>query len=278
MYRDGYAVVHGGVASSLVARAKAAINAALGRPGSMVAGGVQGTGKLAGDVQCSAPLIDLVLDRAGGALGLAEAFIGDGRVALPRGCQIALRFPEVDNTGCPHDGVAWLAEPGATLPGTEWHTDGMRKGRRNPFTLLLGVALSAQQVELCGNFTVFPGSHHRLHQLMISGGRLRGVDDSRTAPSKHGDGDGDGDGAAPVGDGYSVAVGASNPWCRGEGLPDLGTACQLQVLPGDVVLAHPKLAHRGGPNLSPDIRYMVYVFVLRAAACCQCCWLEFVVR
>ena len=41
-------------------------------------------------------------------------------------------------------------------------------------------------------------------------------------------------------------------------LPDLGTPKQLMLKPGDVVIAHPKLAHRGAPNFSPNIRYMCY--------------------
>ena len=51
---------------------------------------------------------------------------------------------------------------------------------------------------------------------------------------------------------------ADNPWGAGAGLPDLGAPTQLCMQPGDVVLAHPHLAHRGGPNYSPHVRYMVY--------------------
>lgn len=38
----------------------------------------------------------------------------------------------------------------------------------------------------------------------------------------------------------------------------IGKPTQLKMQAGDVVVAHPDLAHRGGPNFSPHIRYMVY--------------------
>ena len=50
---------------------------------------------------------------------------------------------------------------------------------------------------------------------------------------------------------------ANNPWGRGAGLPDLGPPKQLLMEPGDAVFCHPMLAHRGCPNFSPDVRYMV---------------------
>ena len=82
----------------------------------------------------------------------------------------------------------------STLPGTAWHTDGMRQGRRHPFTLLLGVALSHVPKSLSGNLAVFPSSHHVLHDLMLPGGRLRGFDDDES---------------------YSVAAAtADDPWCK----------------------------------------------------------------
>ena len=62
--------------------------------------------------------------------------------------------------------------------------------------------------------------------------------------------------------------------CRAGGLPEVGAPQQLLVQPGvcatcgaageltrqagDILLLHPKLAHRACPNYGPNIRYMVY--------------------
>ncbi|KAF1324635.1 Protein involved in biosynthesis of mitomycin antibiotics/polyketide fumonisin, partial [Globisporangium splendens] len=123
-----------------------------------------------------------------------------------------------------------LGEPREPL-GTEWHTDGMRQGKLHPFTLLLGIALSDVREPLAGNFTVFPESHRTLQSLLIENGKLEGYDDE--------------------------CYKADSVWGDGT-LPDLGTPVQLLASRGDIVLAHPNLAHRGGLNFSPDIRYQVY--------------------
>ena len=135
----------------------------------------------------------------------------------PQGAQIALRFPEIGEAREPL--------------GTEWHTDGMRQGRLHPFTLLAGIALSNVPEPLCGNLTVFPGSHVLLQSRLTAGGKLHGYDNECYKPD--------------------------NVWGDGT-LPDLGTPVQLLAARGDLVLAHPNLAHRGGLNFSPDIRYQVY--------------------
>lgn len=123
-----------------------------------------------------------------------------------------------------------LGEPRDPL-GTEWHTDGMRQGRLHPFTLLAGIALSNVPEPLCGNLTVFPESHVSLQSRLAADGKLHGHDDE--------------------------CYKADSVWGDGT-LPDLGTSVQLLAARGDLVLAHPNLAHRGGLNFSPDIRYQVY--------------------
>lgn len=147
-----------------------------------------------------------------------EALIGRGKVAPAKGAQVAMRFPE-------------LGEPREPL-GTEWHTDGMRQGKLHPFTLLLGIALSDVREPLAGNFTVFPESHRTLQSLLTAdNGKLEGYDDE--------------------------CYRAESVWGDGS-LPDLGPPVQLLASRGDIVLAHPSLAHRGGLNFSPDIRYQLY--------------------
>ncbi|KAJ0411731.1 hypothetical protein ATCC90586_002115 [Pythium insidiosum] len=213
--RDGYLQIRDVVPMRLVNAALRRINHELGIPGRMIDGGVEGSGKLAGNVSNSDDILNLFF--LSGAKQYAEALVGSGRVVPPRGAQIAMRFPEL---GEPRDPV-----------GTEWHTDGMRQGKLHPFTLLLGVTLSDVREPLAGNFTVFPGSHQSLQKLLRDDGKLEGFDDE--------------------------CYQAESVWGDGT-LPDLGIPLQLLASRGDIVLAHPNLAHRGGLNFSPDIRYQVY--------------------
>ena len=256
--RDGYAIFPSAVGTAPLAAAKAFINRKLGTPGALVQGGVQpNTGKLDGAAAGSPELLDLLLHPESDALRIVESFIGAGNLRRPTSCQVALRFPE-----------RLFGDGSGDMNGRQWHVDGMRQGKRNPFTLLVGIALSECSSALSGNFTVFPGSHHIIHSLILDKGRLRGVDEFRL---------------------WSVATDPSNPWCAPDKgiaaktlkeaatlrkslgkdngsaadgspplLPDLGTPKQLMLKPGDVVIAHPKLAHRGAPNFSPNIRYMCY--------------------
>jgi hypothetical protein len=213
--RDGFLQIRDVVPMKLVNAALRRINHELGIPGRMVDGGVEGAGKLAGSVANSPELLSLFSQCDAGAY--AEALVGRGKLVPPRGGQIALRFPEL---GEPRDPT-----------GTEWHTDGMRQGRRHPFTLLLGITLSNVSEPLAGNFTVFPGSHRSLHKLLRDDGKLDGFDDE--------------------------CYRADSVWGDGT-LPDLGVPVQLLASRGDIVLAHPNLAHRGGLNFSPDVRYQIY--------------------
>jgi phytanoyl-CoA dioxygenase PhyH len=88
------------------------------------------------------------------------------------------------------------------------------------FSVLVGVFLSPVRGEFAGNFTVWPGSHHRLEQYF----RECGLETLRN------------------------------------GMPDipLGAPIQLMVEAGDVVLCHYQLAHAVAVNLSTADRYAVY--------------------
>ena len=64
----------------------------------------------------------------------------------PTSCQIALRFPEREHV--------------TELRNDSWHTDGERKSRRHPFTLLVGVCLSDCVSSLNrGTLCVWPRQH-----------------------------------------------------------------------------------------------------------------------
>lgn len=213
--QNGYLQIRGAVPLALANSALGRINHDLGIPGNMIDGGVEGAVKLAGNTSNSDAILDLY--RLTDVSKYVEALVGIDQVVPPQGAQIAIRFPE-------------LGEPREPL-GTEWHTDGMRQGRLHPFTLLAGIALSNVPEPLCGNLTVFPGSHVSLQSRLTADGKLCGHNDE--------------------------CYKADSVWGDGT-LPDLGTPVQLLASRGDLVLAHPNLAHRGGLNFSPDIRYQVY--------------------
>ncbi len=168
------------------------------------------------------PLLDLMARSAlGGVVSqLLDKADGSAPPRERKGCQIALRFPNS------------RSEP----PETQWHVDGMKKmhaAGHDDFQLLVGVALSDQPDDNCGNLAVWRGKHAEVHaavQRAKAKARAAGV----------------------VGEGEAKAV-----W-MGE-RPDLGSnGEQLKLRPGDVVLAHQKIPHRISPNHSPHIRYQVY--------------------
>ena len=143
---------------------------------------------------------------------------------VPNGCQIALRFPNIDET-VPASGK---------LGGKQWHIDGMNKGDYCPFTVLVGVALSDQAIPFMGNLCVHSGSHYTLQEPVRS--FARDIDHNSLRPSE------------------KVALRA---W-HAMGAVDLGEPEQLCVERGDVVLLHQRLAHRGAPNCGCNIRQMLY--------------------
>eukprot|EP00747_Dinoflagellata_sp_TGD_P210403 gnl/TRDRNA2_/TRDRNA2_83677_c0_seq1.p1 gnl/TRDRNA2_/TRDRNA2_83677_c0~~gnl/TRDRNA2_/TRDRNA2_83677_c0_seq1.p1 ORF type:complete len:489 (+),score=96.01 gnl/TRDRNA2_/TRDRNA2_83677_c0_seq1:55-1521(+) len=157
-----------------------------------------------------------------------ERLIGPGCLDMRFGVQVALRFP-----GIRDDLVAGGAAVRTNVTGRDWHTDGLRQGKKHPFTLLVGIALSDMMDENAGNLCVWPGSHHFTHKHM------------RWPDGK---------------------IHRERGWDSCDGpLPDLGPPQQLKLRAGDVLLAHSGLAHCGGPLLGPDVRYMTYFRVRHKA-------------
>lgn len=139
---------------------------------------------------------------------------------------MALRFPDVSKAVAPD----------------QWHIDGMKKhGHMSPFDLLVGVALSAQPHDHCGNLAVWRGSHAPIHAAVKA---AREAHEGGALPSSGPDYD------------SQAWWGAFRPSLRGADGGD--GAVQMHLQPGDVVLAHQKLAHRISPNHSPHIRYQAY--------------------
>ena len=189
-----------------------------------------------------------------------RALLGERRTVRPQRCQIALRFPLPE---APHSRVRYLAfarhrlrlRPKATptshgtnadvrcalsvictVRGTPrkvagGHIDGYHTpengvpddGVVRNFTLLLGIMLSDVREPFSGNFTVWPGTHHRMQRYF----RDHGVN--------------------------SLQGGAVN----GLGLR-MPKPVHVLGHAGDTVLAHYQVAHTASPNLSGDVRYMCF--------------------
>ena len=101
------------------------------------------------ELQGSSVITDL-LNRTP-AWELAESAIGVGKIIRPKGGQIALRFPSVQDPP---------PKPGGHLDGMHSPHNGVPKGVIRNFTMLVGVYLSHVPQPYSGNFTVWPGTHH----------------------------------------------------------------------------------------------------------------------
>lgn len=216
--RDGVLVVRQGACAAACAAAKAFLNIRLGNPEeALVPGRV---GKFVGGLSNAQPLLEVC--RRPPLARLVEQLIGVGQVAEVVTCQPALRFPR-----CMDDLTeAGAAARGPRVTGRDWHTDGLRQGRKHPFSLLVGVALSDVTAADTGNLCVWREGHLKSHSLM----RWPGGEVQRCVTSTGDDG----------------------------GLPDLGPCEQLRLFAGDVVLGHSSLPHCGAPHCGADIRYMLY--------------------
>jgi len=130
------------------------------------------------------------------------------------------------------------------LEPRRWHIDGMDKEKAGNFSLLCGIALSNWPTPYMGNFTVFPQSHH------VIGPSLQEMGAERFCKQQK----------------------------EGDKLQFQG-GVQVIAECGDVIMCHPFLAHRVGPNHSPHIRYAVF-FRLHINghdphACVKDMWAEF---
>ena len=149
-----------------------------------------------------------------------------------------------------------------------WHTDGNRKGRAHPFSLLLGVVLSDTILSNMGNLAVWPRSHHPLHRCSIDNEgtldlkKLRSLLPLSTSTATADKGGVEGVVVEEEEQGGGKEEEDLRPWVASEvGATsrsfDLGSThrpLSLSVGEGDIVLLAPDLAHAGGPNGSGDIR------------------------
>jgi ectoine hydroxylase-related dioxygenase (phytanoyl-CoA dioxygenase family) len=254
----------------------ALLNRQLGTPGAIVPGGAQpGLGKLQGSITQHAAVRALATDSR--VLEAVNALMGPSACCTDNlTAQIAHRFPQTEQDG----------ERRCIEEGRCWHTDGMRRGRVHPFSLLLGVALSDVDMDWNGNLLVWPGTHRLIHCCLenefgaIDCGKLQLLLDGRVqldaARATAGTRGATREPLAPADAEDAVNAAACAGACvpmmgdRAEAaeqrihdnappnLPALGRPLQVRVGKGDIVLLHPDLAHAGGANYGPHVRTMLY--------------------
>ena len=238
---QGFLIVKGAVDDKAVDTCLRTINNALGRPGLLSSGGAQkGLGKLDGSITSSPEVRDLLFGREG-TQWLFDTFAAQNKDLMHwwirSSPQIALRFPEK-----PESLWRLLATTEIMERGEAWHTDGLRKGKSHPFSLLVGVCLSDCSEEFQGNLLLFPGKHLVVHDMMRFSEtqsflkELPIEQENEKQNSTH------------------VAEEINNL----PALPPLGKPLHLELRKGDIVLLHPDLPHSGGSNWGSQIRIMVY--------------------
>ncbi len=117
-----------------------------------------------------------------------------------------------------------------SIKANAWYIDGMSVKNDNTqiggFSLLIGCVLSHWKEDYVGQFVVWDKSHYNLHNLIKNQGEheflmKEGLDQNRS---------------------------------------DLtNKVLQIKGNVGDVIIAHPLLAHMRGPNFSNNIRYAVFI-------------------
>ena len=155
------------------------------------------------------------------------------------GAQVAFRFSQARPPSARL--YSGNGNQGKKIGGRSWHIDGMDRGTYGAFSLLIGVALSDQLSDYCGNLCLHPGSHHVLKSYMKA--YAKACDDSQVNKAD----------TSAVQSHRLNAVGVLRA-----NKPTLEEPVQVKLHKGDVVFALHKVAHLGGPNYSPDIRKMVY--------------------
>ena len=165
------------------------------------------------------PIQDLL--HASPLRGVAEQLLGASLQSRFGGAQLALRFP--------------LPPAKADRPpkdDDQWHIDGMNKTTHmSPFQLLVGVALSDQPTDDCGNLHYWPAQHRTVFDAVKRQSARRAHDMGASAPAL-----------------------SADPWYGEKPSLPAEQRSQLKLQAGDVVLLHQKTPHSVGLNRSPNVR------------------------
>lgn len=223
--RDGYIVLRGAIGEKLVEEALSVIDEAYenGDYEMNEKSGEPDVPKFSAEV-AKHKAIGRILDRSN-VVDAMEDLLGEDNVQFARRAQIAFR-PQDENA------IKKGLKITDQTPPLHYHIDGGAAHQNttgSPFTLLAGVCLSPGQDvdELRGQFTVWPGSHRKLHKVV----RQRYEEGLL--------------------DGKTVFGGKDSK-------PDIGPSKRLLTKPGDVVLSHQRLGHSGGINVHTETRKNLY--------------------
>jgi hypothetical protein len=237
--RDGYVLLRGAVPEERVRRARAAISASLARDAHAGRAPRSVGGNHCPELARDAALLALLEPLRGRADTLfGERTHDDGllrairrltlrAIARLRGrrAQIALRFPVAEPSGD--------ARFGLHLDGYPTGMNGVPRGTLFRSTLLVGVYLTEVAGPDRGNLVVWPGSHRRYARF------FRELDAPR----------------------FLVERGPE-ALLREIQAFDAGEPRQLEMRPGDAVIAHHLLGHGTADNLSTQTREAVYFRLL----------------
>eukprot|EP01083_Nonionella_stella_P178945 633747_1 len=202
----GCIVIKNGVDKSLIERALRKINYTLS------------TETRLGDIELcqSAEFINLFTQSD--AFAVCQSILGEGNVKIKdERCEIALTFPE-------HPDYIPAEEKDWAMDEHDWCIDGMRDTECHlpQYSLLCGVALSAQQLPFSGQFVYWPGTHHEVQKKMKQFGlnKWRSMNLREISREK-----------------WNVKA----------------MECNVDI--GDIVIVHPLLCHKVGVNFSMNIAY-----------------------
>lgn len=208
-YRDGYLHIPGVVSQQSVDRALALINTDLGKGIDPARISEFYARSFCPGLRNVPEIIDLF--EATDARAWADSLVAPGAVETPSMAQIALRFPDPR--------PALLPRP--HVDGSYGPQNGVRPGTVAHFTMLAMVALSDVCADYNGNFSVWPGTHHRYERYFREHGAERMLDGTPK-------------------------------------LEQLPEPVQTKVAAGDLVLAHYQLGHAAAPNLGSRVRYAIF--------------------
>ncbi len=209
IYRDGYVKLEGILPKARVDAALRAINHSVGEGMP-----VEQMTRFRAQSYCPElqrePVLTDLLNRTP-AWELAESALGAGNIRPAGDAQVALRFPTLQDPPPP---------PRPHLDGMYSPTNGVQEGTIQNFTMLVGVFLSDVPGPFCGNFTVWPGTHHQ----------------------------------------YEAYFREHGPESLLKGMPPipLPEPTQVTARAGDVALVHYELAHSVAANASPNARYALF--------------------
>ena len=215
-YREGFLKIEGAVPRVMVEAARQAINAEIGK----------GARQAFADIRAMPVIADLFDETP--VFSLLESALGKGNLQCQSHGAVKLNFPAPVGSPQRDPQLATAGPPlrtGGHLDGIAQARDFLRgtveeSGYSRDFTAFAVVYLDDVPAPYCGNFTVWPKSHHVMEDVFQKKGHeiLLNYMPDVTVPE------------GPV---------------------------QVTGEPGDLILAHHQIIHTAAINACPDIRYAV---------------------